>query len=100
PDLLPRLDAIDTAQLEQRVALDGADALRFLGDQPPAPAREIMPWDTQSVIYTSGTTGPSKGVLCSYLQAASAAHAFYAADSNDRNVVNLPMFHVGGTGAI
>lgn len=100
PDLLPRLDAIDTARLERRVALDGANALRLAGAKPPDPAREIMPWDTQSVIYTSGTTGPSKGVLCSYLQAASAAHAFYAADANDRNLVNLPLFHAGGTGAI
>jgi crotonobetaine/carnitine-CoA ligase len=100
PDLLPRLDDIETAALAQRVALDGAATLRITGAQPPAPEREIMPWDTQSVIYTSGTTGPSKGVLCSYLQAASAAHAFYAADSSDRNLVNLPMFHAGGTGAI
>ena len=59
-----------------------------------------MPWDTQSIIYTSGTTGPSKGVLCSYLQAASAEKAFYAADETDRNLVNLPMFHAAGTGAI
>ena len=36
-------------------------------DLPPL-ARQIAPWDTQSIIYTSGTTGPSKGVLSSYLQ--------------------------------
>jgi crotonobetaine/carnitine-CoA ligase len=100
PDLLPRLDGIDTARLEQRLAVTGPGSLRQAGGVPSPPARPIMPWDTQSVIYTSGTTGPSKGVLCSYLHAASAANAFYAATADDRNMVNLPLFHAGGTGAI
>ena len=41
PDLLPRLDAIDTAQLEQRVALDGADAAapRWRASRRPRRAR-------------------------------------------------------------
>ncbi len=100
PDLLPRLDAVDAAGLERRVAVEDAGSVRVAGGQPVPPARPIMPWDTQSVIYTSGTTGPSKGVLCSYLHAASAANAFYAATEDDRNMVNLPRFHAGGTGAI
>jgi len=100
PGLLPRLDAIDAAALQHRVAIDSARSLRQPGGVPEPPARPIMPWDTQSVIYTSGTTGPSKGVLCSYLHAASAANAFYAATEDDRNMVNLPLFHAGGTGAI
>ena len=100
PDLLPRLDAIARGALEQRVAIEGSASLSAAGVEPSPPSREIMPWDTQSVIYTSGTTGPSKGVLCSYLHAASAANAFYAATSDDRNMVNLPLFHAGGTGAI
>lgn len=99
PDLLPRLDGIDTARLEQRVAITGPAALRQAGGEPSPPARPIMPWDTQSVIYTSGTTGPSKGVLSSYFHAASTANAFVAATSEDRNMVNLPLFHAGGTGA-
>ena len=100
PDLLPRLDAIDGGRLERRIAVTGPGSLRA-ADQAPTPTeRAVMPWDTQSVIYTSGTTGPSKGVLCSYLHAASAANAFYAATADDRNMVNLPLFHAGGTGAI
>jgi crotonobetaine/carnitine-CoA ligase len=99
PDLLPRLDAIDGGRLERRVAITGSESLRAAGQAPTAPEREVMPWDTQSVIYTSGTTGPSKGVLCSYLHAASAANAFHAATADDRNMVNLPLFHAGGTGA-
>ncbi|MDP1840398.1 MAG: AMP-binding protein [Reyranella sp.] len=100
PDLLPRLDGIDAAGLEHRVPIESARSLRQPGGAPVPPARPIMPWDTQSVIYTSGTTGPSKGVMCSYLHAASAANAFYAATADDRNMVNLPLFHAGGTGAI
>ncbi|MBI2738559.1 MAG: AMP-binding protein [Rhodospirillales bacterium] len=100
PDLLPRLDAIDCDRLERRVAITGLESLRAAGRAPTPTEREVMPWDTQSVIYTSGTTGPSKGVLCSYLHAASAANAFYAATADDRNMVNLPLFHAGGTGAI
>ncbi len=100
PDLLPRLDGIDATALEHRVPVESARSLRQSQGAPEPPARPIMPWDTQSVIYTSGTTGPSKGVMCSYLHAASAANAFYAATADDRNMVNLPLFHAGGTGAI
>ena len=100
PGLLPRLDAIVVGRLERRVGSTGPESLRAAGQAPTPPERAVMPWDTQSVIYTSGTTGPSKGVLCSYLHAASAANAFYAATADDRNMVNLPLFHAGGTGAI
>jgi crotonobetaine/carnitine-CoA ligase len=100
PDLLPRLDAIDCGRLERRVAVTCPESLRAAGQVSTPTERDVMPWDTQSVIYTSGTTGPSKGVLCSYLHAASAANAFYAATADDRNMVNLPLFHAGGTGAI
>ena len=100
PGLLPRLDAIGVGRLERRAGITGPESLRAAGQAPTPPERAVMPWDTQSVIYTSGTTGPSKGVLCSYLHAASAANAFYAATADDRNMVNLPLFHAGGTGAI
>ena len=113
-DLYPRLADIARARLTQAVVLGraapaaiagltalGADALE--GDvatlQPLA--REIAPWDTQTIIYTSGTTGPSKGVLSSYLQAWSMGYdAFRFVDGNDRYMVNLPLFHVGGTVAV
>jgi carnitine-CoA ligase len=62
--------------------------------------RDIMPWDLQSVIYTSGTTGPSKGVMSSYLQLYSGGNAANLTDANDRQLVNLPLFHMGGTGGI
>ncbi len=61
--------------------------------------RPIEPWDEQSIIFTSGTTGPSKGVLSSYCHlATTAAVCFEERDSEDlRYLVNLPLFHVGGT---
>lgn len=52
------------------------------------------------VIFTSGTTGPSKGVQCSYLHHASYAEWFSVGDlgADDRVLIVLPLFHVGGTG--
>lgn len=61
---------------------------------------EIMPWDPQSIIYTSGTTGPSKGVVSSYLHAYSGATSWGFLGAEDRLLVALPLFHVGGTGLV
>ena len=79
-DLLGRLADIDRAALTTAVVLSGpASDVPGLtvhpaavlepadGDLPPL-ARDIAPWDMQTIIYTSGTTGPSKGVMSSYLQ--------------------------------
>lgn len=81
----------------------GADALRGDGDVRPL-SRAVEPWDTQSIIYTSGTTGPSKGVLSSYAHLhamgtslASDREGASFVGPDDRFMVNLPMFHVGGT---
>ena len=55
-------------------------------------------WDIQSIIYTSGTTGLSKGVLSPYLQLYTTAVVNYGYMNDGESVlVNLPMFHVGGT---
>jgi crotonobetaine/carnitine-CoA ligase len=64
--------------------------------------RPIEPWDTQGVLYTSGTTGASKGVLSSYMHAYAmfgpTTWPFVTAD--DRYMINLPLYHVGGTGLL
>ncbi len=113
-DLLPRLADIARAQLRQAVVIgksavapiDGlsihpAAALDGDGAKLAPLVRDVMPWDTQTIIYTSGTTGPSKGVLSSYLQAWSMGYgAFSFITGDDRYMVNLPMFHVGGTIAV
>ncbi|MFO1080034.1 MAG: AMP-binding protein [Reyranellaceae bacterium] len=115
-DLVERLRDIERGPLETVVALHGKapaveglsvlaeDRLQASGEPLPL-ARPIEPYDTQCIIYTSGTTGPSKGVLSSYahlhataigLAAEADGSLFLGAD--DRFMVNLPMFHVGGTG--
>lgn len=59
---------------------------------------DVEPWDTQYIIFTSGTTGPSKAVLSSYVQGHAmgpVAHSYIS--ETDHTLVNLPLFHVGGT---
>ena len=57
-----------------------------------------QPWDPMYIIFTSGTTGPSKAVLSSYVQTyATGAEAHNFIDQSDRILINLPLFHVGGT---
>ncbi|WP_137389671.1 AMP-binding protein [Rhodoligotrophos defluvii] len=62
-------------------------------------AEPIEPWHTQKIIYTSGTTGPSKGVLCSYFHTATSAAAAFGEKPGlaPRYLVQLPLFHAGGT---
>lgn len=72
--------------------------LDALLDATPATPVEAQPWDLTAIMYTSGTTGPSKGVLVSH------AHAygyctptlFDACGPDDRALVTLPLFHIGG----
>ena len=65
---------------------------------PPPPPNPIQPFDTQSIIYTSGTTGRSKGVLSSYMHAFSCVgpDAWNCLKANDRQMVHMPIFHIGG----
>lgn len=113
--LLERLVEVDTASL-QAVVVVGAravapaplrtfhygEALLPSRGRLEAPARAIEPWDPCAVIYTSGTTGPSKGVLCSYLHLFSNAgpETWPFVTAEDRYLVNMPMFHIGGVGGI
>lgn len=91
-----------TAEPIAGLTLHDASVLDGDGEKLTPPAREIQPWDTLCIIYTSGTTGPSKGVLCSSLQ----LHAMFTASEalesqpDDRSLVTMPMFHVGGAGPI
>ncbi len=111
-DLATRLNDIDTASLTDMliVGSDDFDASTVAGLTihpasaltPPTGLAEmpqpVEPWDTQYIIFTSGTTGPSKAVLSSYLQGYSMGpEANPRFDGDDRILVNLPLFHVGGT---
>jgi crotonobetaine/carnitine-CoA ligase len=110
--LAERLAEVETATLDTLVTVSGAppvlkgircvaeDALSAATGEPVDPARAIMPWDTHAIIYTSGTTGPSKGVLSSYRHLGATTEAMDTVTSEDRALVNLPLFHVGGTNAV
>ena len=110
--LAERLAEVETATLDTLVTVSGTppalkgirclteDALSAAIGEPSDPARAIMPWDTHAIIYTSGTTGPSKGVLSSYRHLGATTEAIDTVTSEDRALVNLPLFHVGGTNSV
>ena len=109
-ELAPRLADIETVGLQIALISGGtcrsAGSLRWLdyatmtarAGEPRAPQRPIQPWDLQSIVYTSGTTGPSKGTLSSYFHAFNGMDedAWYCLKRDDRALINLPMFHIGG----
>lgn len=109
--LVSRLADIDRAKLQCLIyagdtpaAIDGLNMHEFEAcqdgaGQPTEPSAPIEPWHMQSIIYTSGTTGPSKGVISSYMHAWSAmnAAAWPCVGPDDRFMINMPFFHVGGS---
>ncbi len=112
PDLAPRLEGLSLPAI-QRIILTGgasncvplgapaelASALDGVADQ--VTTAEVEPWDTPVIIFTSGTTGPSKGVITTYVQAWTTGRITYGyMNRDDRMLVNLPMFHVGGISPI
>ena len=110
PGLLPLLRDIGTAKLETVIVAseelpEAIRALRFLprsvlatGDrESPALERSIEPWDIQCILYTSGTTGASKAVLCPYAHvAATGLNTYPYQGAEDRGVIYMPLFHIGG----
>ena len=111
--LADRLTEVDRAALEAAIVLSGpapaglalpchgAEALR--GDPLVLDGldRRVAPWDLQCLMFTSGTTGPSKAVRSSYLHLYSVCdYPYRMFRPGDRYLVNLPMFHVGGTVAV
>ena len=111
--LLERLDSIETAQIAKVIHLGDSTAeadYEFVdfsavvsdASGPPDLLKPIEPWDTQSIIFTSGTTGPSKGVLSSYLHIFTNAgpETWHFVTGEDRFLINMPIFHIGGMGVI
>ncbi len=113
-DLVARLEGVPLSGLTTAVVVGArtncpglhshayADVLLPAQGTLAAPARAIEAWDPQSIIYTSGTTGPSKGVLSSYLHIYTNAgpETWTCVTSEDRFLVNMPMFHIGGMGVL
>ncbi|WP_245453253.1 AMP-binding protein [Aquibium carbonis] len=110
--LVERLNGIALHRLESLVVVGGnapsaplpavsyEDALLPSSGTLAALDHPIEPWDAMSIIFTSGTTGPSKGVLSSYLHLWTNAgpETWTFVRSDDRYLINSPMFHIGGMG--
>lgn len=94
PELAPRLAGLDLPFLKHVIGAEALDADATQLDDSAV----VEHWDIQSIIYTSGTTGPSKGVLSPYLQLYTTAVVVYGYMQEGESIlVNLPLFHVGGT---
>ncbi|MEU9586106.1 ATP-dependent acyl-CoA ligase [Streptomyces werraensis] len=97
PDDAPQEVAALAGRLSGRYRVEtGLRADRAEFTEPvPTP----QPWDPQTVVYTSGTTGPSKGVVSSYAHLYSSCTAAFhgMAGPQDRYLLQLPLFHAGGT---
>jgi crotonobetaine/carnitine-CoA ligase len=97
PDLLERLDQVRLPEDLKVIPLVAG----MWDERRPliTPDRPVEPWDPYAIIFTSGTTGPSKGVLCSYAHIATTAASCLADTFGEdhRYMINLPLFHAGGT---
>lgn len=109
-ELVPRLDGLALDQLQEVIVVGGVagaahagltllDESALCGDADALDdSAAVDHWDIQCIIYTSGTTGRSKGVLSPYLQLYITAMVCYGYMPEGGSVlVNLPMFHIGGT---
>lgn len=110
--LAPRLDEVALSRLEHLLITGGQvnhaplpftnyDEIMLADEGVLQPLRRVIePWDPMAIIFTSGTTGPSKGVLTSYLHLFSNAgpETWDFVNSDDRYLINAPMFHIGGMG--
>ena len=111
--LIDRLEGINVAKVARIIHVGSSnnsqvleqlefDELTAACAEPPELDTPIEPWDTQSIIFTSGTTGPSKGVLSSYLHIFTNAgpETWHFVTGEDRFLINMPIFHIGGMGVI
>jgi acyl-CoA synthetase (AMP-forming)/AMP-acid ligase II len=80
---------------------DGDEYERLLRDATPVGrSAEVEPDDTFLVMYSSGTTGRPKGVMLSQhnmIRHTVNAHDGWGFDDGDKNMVSMPLFHVGGS---
>ena len=70
------------------------------GATPVARDPEVDPEDVYLVMYSSGTTGRPKGVMLrqrNMIKHTVNAHDGWSFDAGDKNMVSMPLFHVGGS---
>ncbi len=97
-------DRLTTVEHVVEVTADGAegDAYEALlaAAEPTGRSPEVDPEDVCLVMYSSGTTGRPKGVMLRHrnlVRHTINAHEGWAFDEGDKNLVAMPLFHVGGS---
>ena len=107
-ELMPLVDKIrdklTTVERIIQVTPDGADGDEYeallAGAEPVGRRPEVEPGDVCLVMYSSGTTGRPKGVALTQANVIAHtlnAHEDWAFDDGDKNMVSMPLFHVGGS---
>lgn len=104
-ELLPAIEAIrdKLSNVEQVVVVGGDDdgyEAFVAGAEPAEQLPEVSPDDLWLVLYSSGTTGRPKGVMLSHRNIVTHTENVGPAlpfEPGDRNLVAMPLFHVGGT---
>ncbi len=100
-DRLPTVEHV--VEVTPEGAEDGApDAYEALlaAANPVGRSPETDPEDVYLVMYSSGTTGRPKGVMLrqrNMIKHTVNAHDGWAFDEGDKNMVSMPLFHVGGS---
>jgi len=104
-DLLPAVQAIRDRLtrvidvIEVGGPDDGYEAF-LAAAQPAGPGREVSQDDLWLVMYSSGTTGRPKGVMLSHrnmVEHTRNSAPLAPLEPGDRNLVAMPLFHVGGS---
>jgi acyl-CoA synthetase (AMP-forming)/AMP-acid ligase II len=85
------------------VTPDGGDGDEYeallAGATPTGRAADVDPGDVCVIMYSSGTTGKPKGVELTQTNIIAHtvnAHEGWGFDEGDKNMVSMPLFHVGG----
>ena len=86
------------------VTPDGADGDEYeawlAASEPVSRPDDVSPDDVCLVMYSSGTTGRPKGIMLSHANMVAHtlnAHEGWGFDEGDKNMVAMPLFHVGGS---
>lgn len=100
-------DRLASVQRVVEVTPDGADGDEYEAVLATATPREhsadVEPDDVALIMYSSGTTGHPKGVMLTHRNMTAhtiAAHDGWGFDPGDKNLVAMPLFHVGGSSYI
>ncbi|MDX6360301.1 MAG: hypothetical protein QOH37_3355 [Nocardioidaceae bacterium] len=97
-------DRLTTVEHVVELTPDGADGDAYealLAAAEPLPrSADADPDDTCLVMYSSGTTGHPKGIMLTHhnmIRHTVNAHDGWSFEPGDKNLVAMPLFHVGGS---